>query len=95
MGDRFNLKLSCIFCTAVSDVYYAPTCCMYDFTCTACKKINFVCADFRVKKAEDVTEDDAVQAFEMATTGNHTLAAIRKEAKRYLKDLKKRIKEGK
>lgn len=117
MGDRFCLKIACVFCGTVNNVYYAPTCEMYDFTCSnkdlriekvdiatkkvietskslgPCNTINFICADFRVKKVEDVTEEDVVQAFEMATTGNHTLASIRKEAKRYLRGLKKRAKK--
>ena len=95
MGEKFSLKLKCAYCGAESSVYYAPTCGMYDFTCKTCHRINFICADFTVKKAENTTEEDAVQAFEMASSANHTLATIRKEAKRYLRDLKKRIKEHK
>jgi hypothetical protein len=106
MGDRFWLKLKCAYCGTESSVYYAPTCGDYDFKCqdlggydfmpveskTGCGGTNFVTASFEVKKAEDVTEEDVVQAFEMATSADHTLDAIKREAKSYLRNLQKRIK---
>ena len=115
MGDRFTLKLKCAYCGLESDVWYAPTCGFYDFTCketeepypttdeegfskvpdnNGCGKINFITADFRVKKAEDVIEEDVIVAFEMATNANHKPSAIKKEAKSYIGFLRKRIKES-
>lgn len=111
MGDRFYLKLKCAYCSLESDVYYAPTCGMYDFTCqekesfhegdksssfvkSGCGKINFICADLAtVKKSEDIVEDDVIQAFEMATTASHSIEAIKKEAKFYLRNLKRQVKK--
>jgi hypothetical protein len=58
-----------------------------------CGRTSFITASFGVKKAEDVTEDDVVQAFEMAANTHHAIKAIKQEAKRYLKDLKKQIKK--
>ena len=58
-----------------------------------CGKINFITASFGVKKAEDVTEEDVIGAFETASNAYHTEAAIKREAKSYLKSLKKQIKK--
>lgn len=104
MNDKFYLKLNCAYCGLPSDIYYTKMCKSYDFICQqsnspesdgmpgcyGCRKINFITTDFNVKKVEDTSEEDAVQAFEMTAIGNKTLATIRKEAKRYLKELKKR-----
>jgi hypothetical protein len=59
-----------------------------------CGKTNFITADFRVKQIEDVIEEDIIQAFEMASNAYHKPEAIKKEAKQYLKDLKKRVENG-
>lgn len=115
MGDRYYLTLNCVYCNKTSYVFYAPTCCFYDFVCQTteefyplsmqddnefivgktaqmgCGKINFITASFSVKKIEEVTEDDVVQAFEMATSVSHSQRAIRREAKQYIKDLQKRL----
>lgn len=94
MGDRFYLKLKCAYCGKQNnDVYYAPTCCFYDFKCddVTCNKMNFITAIFEVKKAEDVTEEDVIQAFEMASSASHSLDAIKKEARAYLRTLKKQL----
>ena len=48
-------------------------------------------AIFEVKKAEDVTEEDVIQAFEMASSASHSLDAIKKEARAYLRTLKKQL----
>jgi len=108
MGDRFYLNLKCVYCGLISEVYYAPTCGFYDFKCrtdniselsevqpvnVGCGKINFITATFEVKKVEEVTEDDVIQAFEMASTASHSLSAIKKEAKQYLKQLKRGLKK--
>ena len=107
MGDRFYLNLKCAYCGTESSVWYAPTCGSYDFKCqdvsgedflpieskTGCGRTNFITASFEVKKAEDVTEEDVVQAFEMASNTFHSLSAIKKEAKSYLRFLKKQIKK--
>lgn len=58
-----------------------------------CGKTNFITASFGVKKAEDVIEEDIIQSFEMASTANHSLSAIKKEAQHYLRQLKKQIKK--
>ena len=93
MGDRFYLNLKCAYCGTESSVWYAPTCGSYDFKCqdvsgedflpieskTGCGRTNFITASFEVKKAEDVTEEDVVQAFEMASNTFHSLSAIKKE----------------
>lgn len=89
MGDRFYLELNCAYCNRTNkDVYYAPTCSFYDFTCEHCKKVNFISSDFSVKKLVDVSEQNVIDAFEMATIGGHSKALIKKEAKRYLNHLK-------
>jgi hypothetical protein len=109
-GDRYYLNLKCAYCGLESEVYYAPTCGSYDFTCrenenvlidtenlgppaapkkTGCGKLNFIMADFSVRKIEEVVEEDVVAAFEMATTASHSLESIHKEAKGYLKRIKK------
>lgn len=100
MGDRFYLSLNCAYCGKTSEVYYAPTCGFYDFVCRedtneqakpkdGCGKKNFITASFDVKKLEDVTEEDVISAFEMATTADHSLDAIRRNAKSYLKNIRK------
>ena len=95
MGDRFYLTLNCAYCGKENDdISYAPTCCFYDFDCKDCGGINFIKADFSVKKAEEVSEEDIVGAFEMATTASHKQQAIQREATHYLKILKKRIREN-
>lgn len=58
-----------------------------------CGKTNFITASFGVKKAEDITEEDVVMAFEMATNASHTAKAIKREAQVYLKMLKRQIKK--
>jgi hypothetical protein len=58
-----------------------------------CGKTNFITASFSVKKAEDVTEEDVIGAFEMATNTFHTDKAIKQEAQIYLKQLKKHTKK--
>ena len=107
MGDRFYLKLKCAYCGTESSVWYAPTCGAYDFTCqdlggydfmpveskTGCGRTNFITASFEVKKAEDVVEEDVIGAFEMSSNAYHTEKAIQREAKSYLKSLKKQIKK--
>lgn len=82
MGDRFYLSLDCAYCGAVnSDVYYAPTCEVFDFTCSKCNKVNFITAGLSSKKVEDTTEDDVAQAIEMATSVVRTAAEIKRYAK--------------
>jgi hypothetical protein len=58
-----------------------------------CNKINFITADFQVKKAEEVTEEYVIQAFEMATNSSHKPEAIKREAKIYLRALKRQTKK--
>lgn len=116
MGDRFEMTLKCAYCGIDNEVWYAPTCCSYDFTCResnsnaispdsilysenkehidkGCGSINFICSDFSVVKAEEITEQMVIDGFEMATNAYHTPSAIRKVAKQYIRDLKKRIKQ--
>lgn len=106
MGDRFEMTLKCTYCNMPNKVYYAPTCGIYDFRCNSldfeskefpknkgCGKINFICSDFTVKKAEEVTEQNVIDAFEMATSMNHKPSAIKREAKQYIKNLKKELKQ--
>ena len=55
-----------------------------------CGRVNFVAADFSVKKVEDVVVDDVRQAIEMSTTSAPTDAALRKWARTSYKALVKR-----
>jgi len=90
MGDRFLLNLACSYCGKMgTGVYYAPTCDVYDFVCKDCKRHNFVSADFTVKAVEDVTLEDVVSAFEMASNSYHSQASVKRAAAGYLRGLKR------
>lgn len=94
MGDRFEMTLKCAYCGKENNVWYAPTCNVYDFVCRGgCEKTNFICSDFSVKKVEDIVEQNVIDGFEMASNTYHKPSVIKSQAKQYIRDLKKRIKE--
>ena len=47
MGDRWTLTLACAHCGHINkDVWYAPTCGAFNFTCEKCKKVNGISEAF-------------------------------------------------
>ena len=63
MGDRYELELHCAYCNELNeDVWYAPTCGFNTFTCSNCKKTNFI-KDFKAVKTDDITADDLFDDF--------------------------------
>ena len=63
MGDRYELIENCAYCGEIEeDVWYAPTCNSFGFTCRKCGKYNFITTDFKVKKVDEITYDDVYWA---------------------------------
>lgn len=51
MGDRWTLSLVCAFCGRKNDdVYYAPTCGFFNFTCKFCGEENGIRENFVATK---------------------------------------------
>jgi len=68
MGDRYDLIRDCAHCGETEkDVWYAPTCNFFGFTCKKCKRYNFITTDLKVKKVDDVTYDDVYWAVNNAS----------------------------
>jgi len=69
VGDRYELIKDCVYCGETEeDVWYAPTCNSFGFTCKKCEKYNFITTEFIVKKEEDVIFDDVYWAVNNAST---------------------------
>lgn len=90
MGDRFELNKNCAYCGKLNeDIWYAPTCNVYGFTCSKCKKYNFVTDGLMTKKLEDTTQEDVRNAFLNVTNVPWSDEDIERMTKRDFEELKK------
>ena len=54
MGDRFTLKLRCVYCGGINDdVWYPESTGVTNFSCGHCKKINEIVMNFSTRKGEE------------------------------------------
>ena len=61
MGNRYFIDVQCPRCSYVNeDVYYAPTCCVTEHTCSSCgETINL--AAYTGISAEDASNRDEIE----------------------------------
>jgi phage FluMu protein Com len=90
MGDRYTFDAKCAYCGKVEkEVWYAPTCNRDCFSCSKCKKLNFITANFGTRKIKDVKSEDIAEGFGMASNVAWPDGKIEEMAKERLKELKK------
>jgi hypothetical protein len=96
MGDRYTLLLNCAYCKSKNeDIYYAPTCGFYTFKCEECGLDNFITADFKSMKLENVKIHMIKYGFIGATNQNWTTKQINKHCEEVMDNIRKIIKEKK
>lgn len=90
MGDRWTLKLNCVYCNHSNDkVYYAPTCNFYTFKCSKCKKENYIDSNHKANKIEDANLKDIREGFVSNTNGCWSDEEIDKMCRSTLKELRR------
>lgn len=88
MGDRYELALKCVYCGETNkDIWYAPTSSSDTFECKNCKKFNFISANFKSVKIENVTINMIIEGFDNTTMGTLTDAEIKKICKERFKEI--------
>jgi hypothetical protein len=92
MGDRYLLTLRCPYCDEINeDIWYAPTCNSMTSTCDYCNETFFIDEKLTTMKIKDVTYEDVEIAI-IYTSNFMDDKLIRKTAREYYKNLKKRKK---
>ena len=89
MGDRFDISIKCAKCGKINEVWYAPTCNSDIFECKYCGAKNFITAEFKAKLISDVTKNDIIDGFLMASNASWTDEELERMAEEKLEELKK------
>lgn len=66
MGDRYEIEIKCADCETINEHWHAESSGYHSFTCTKCKKINWVSIGFtsRIVSIEEEKELYKEEGFE-------------------------------